>query len=229
MAGLTTTVPVRQLRTETGREGLRQAALDAGRTAPSDRTLRRWVQQGRIPHADVAEFAQRRAAIERLGPVAAVAQRIGRTPSAVSRYRSGKTNELRNDAAGTLRAARAQDTMRRAGVLRPDGTPKRATIRVKGRVGVRNGSEAGYDFRTRTMDFANSDVPFTVAESEALAAALVNDDHGRVGAILERHATLEYPENHATLEYPENKGFDVYSDESGFHSDAIENIHIDWS
>ncbi|WP_342661383.1 hypothetical protein Rruber_05143 (plasmid) [Rhodococcus ruber] len=220
LAGLTTTVSVRQLRTEIGREGLRQAALDAGRRAPSDRTLRRWVQQGRIPHADVNELAQRRAAIERLGGVAAVAQRIGRTPSAVSRYRSGKTNELRNDAASKLRDVKAQDTMQRAGVLRPDGTPKRATIRVKGRVGVRNGSEAGYDFRTRTLDFANSDVPFTVEESEALAAALANDDHGRVVAILERHATLEYPEN---------KGFDVYSDEFGFHFEAIENIQIDWA
>lgn len=58
------------------------------------------------------------------------------------------------------------------------------------------------------MDFAHSDVPFTVEESEALAAVLANDEHGRVGVILERHATLEYPEN---------KGFDVYSDKFGFH------------
>nr|WP_249354574.1 excisionase [Rhodococcus sp. USK13] len=27
--------------------------MDAGRTPPSDRTLRRWAQQGRIPHPDI--------------------------------------------------------------------------------------------------------------------------------------------------------------------------------
>jgi hypothetical protein len=84
--------------TELGNEGLRQAAIDAGRTPPSDRTLRRWAQQGRIPHPDVLERAQRRAAIERLGGIDAVAAKIGRPRSAVSRYRSGETNELRADA-----------------------------------------------------------------------------------------------------------------------------------
>ncbi|KLN70146.1 hypothetical protein ABM90_17055, partial [Rhodococcus erythropolis] len=74
LAGLTSKVSVRQLRTEIGKEGLRQAAVDAGRKPPSDRTLRRWAQQGRIPHPDVTERAQRRAAIERLGGIDAVAQ-----------------------------------------------------------------------------------------------------------------------------------------------------------
>ncbi|HEY9312913.1 MAG TPA: hypothetical protein VIQ49_11585, partial [Williamsia sp.] len=98
LAGLTSKVSVRQIRTQIGNDGLRQAAIDAGRTPPSDRTLRRWAQQGRIPHSDVAERAQRRAAIERLGGISAVAKKIGRSPSAVSRYRSGATNELRADA-----------------------------------------------------------------------------------------------------------------------------------
>jgi len=98
LAGLTSKVSVKQLRKELGNEGLRQAAIDAGRTPPSDRTLRRWAQQGRIPHPDVLERAQRRAAIERLGGLDAVAQKIGRSRSAVSRYRSRETNELRADA-----------------------------------------------------------------------------------------------------------------------------------
>lgn len=41
---------------------------------------------------------------------------------------------------------------------------------------MRNGSEQGYDYRVRTLDFANSDVPFTAEESRELAAALANDD-----------------------------------------------------
>lgn len=219
LAGLSATVPVRQLRSEIGNEGLRQAVIDAGRKPPSDRTLRRWAQHGRIPHPDVAELAQRRAAIARLGGVNAVAEQIGRTPSSVRKYMAGKTNELRNDAKSKLKAAKAEDTMQKAGILRPDGTPKVATIRVTGRVHVRNGDEAGYDYRTRTLDFGNSDVPFSVDESRELAAALANDDQARVVAILERHATLDYPEN---------KGFDVYGDQFGFHFDAIESLDVTW-
>ncbi|NHU43024.1 MULTISPECIES: hypothetical protein [Rhodococcus] len=219
LAGLTSKVSVKQLRKELGNEGLRQAAIDAGRTPPSARTLRRWAQQGRIPHADVLERAQRRAAIERLGGVDAVAAKIGRSRSAVSRYRSGETNELRADASKKLKNVKAEDIMKRAGVLRPDGTPKRAVIRVKGGVMVRNGADEGYDYRVRTLDFANSDTPFTSEESRELAAALANDDHARVVALLERHATLDYPEN---------KGFDKYSDQFGFHFDHIDSVHIDW-
>jgi hypothetical protein len=219
LAGLTSTVSIRQIRTEIGNDGLRQAAIDAGRTPPSDRTLRRWAQQNRIPHPDITELAQRRAAIGRLGGVNAVAKQIGRDPSSVRKYQSGQTNELRNDAKSKLNAVKAKETMRKAGVLNPDGTAKRAVIRVTGRVHVRSGDEAGYDYRTRTLDFANSDNPFTAEESEQLAAALANDDQPRVVAILERHATLDYPEN---------KGFDHYNDQFGFHFDAIDNIQVDW-
>ena len=220
LAGLTSKVSVRQIRTEIGKEGLRQAAVDAGRKPPSDRTLRRWAQQGRIPHPDVTERAQRRAAIERLGGIDAVAQKIGRSRSAVSRYRSGETNELRADAKKKLKNVKARDIMDRAGVLRPDGQPKKATIRVRVGVSVRNGSEEGYDYRVRTLDFANSDSPFSLDETRELAMALAGDDHARVVAILERHATMDYPEN---------KGFDQYRDTFGFHFDSIESVHIDWT
>ncbi|MFE7421003.1 hypothetical protein [Rhodococcus sp. NPDC057529] len=219
LAGLTSKVSVQQLCAELGNEGLRQAAIDADRTPPSDGTLRRWAQIGRIPHADVVERAQRRAAIERLGGIDAVAARIGRSRSAVSRYRSGETKELRADAGKKLENIKAQDIMKRAGVLRPDGTPKRAIIRVTGGVTVRNGADEGYDYRVRTLDFANSDTPFGCDESRELAAALVGDDHARVVALLERHATLCYPEN---------KGFDTYSEQFGFHFDHIDSVHIDW-
>ncbi len=67
LAGLTAKVPIKQMRSEIGNDGLRQAAIDAGAKPPSDRTLRRWAQQDRIPHTSIAELAQRRAAIARLG------------------------------------------------------------------------------------------------------------------------------------------------------------------
>lgn len=89
----------------------------------------------------------------------------------LSRYRSGKANDLRADAKKKLKKVKADDVMKRAGVLRLDGTPKKATIRVQGGVSVRNASEEGYDYRVRTLDFANSDVPFTAEEAGELAAA----------------------------------------------------------
>lgn len=49
--------------------------------------------------------------------------------------------------------------MKRAGVLRPDGTLKRAVIRVRGVVMVRNGADVGYDDRVRTQDFAKLRYP----------------------------------------------------------------------
>lgn len=141
-------------------------------------------------------------------------------PSSVRKYISGKTNELRNDARSKLKDVKAKDVMDKAGVLNPDGTPKIATIRVAGRVHVRNGDETGYDSRTRALDFGNPDVPFSAIELEALAAALANDDQARVVAILERHATIDYPET---------KGSDVYSDPFGFHFDTIDKIDVTWN
>jgi hypothetical protein len=61
--------------------------------------------------------------------------------------------------------------------------------------------------------------PYSAEESQALAAALANDDQARVVAILERHATLDYPEN---------KGFDAYGDQFGFHFDAVDKLDVTW-
>jgi hypothetical protein len=65
----------------------------------------------------------------------------------------------------------------------------------------------------RTLDFTNSESPFSVEEARELAGTLTNDDHARVVAILERHATMDYPAN---------KGFYQYSDAFGFHFDSNE-------
>lgn len=125
LAGLTSKVSVKQIRKEIGNNGLRQASIDAGRKPPSDRPLCRWAQQGRIPHIDVAERVQRRAASERLGGIGKVAKKISRSPSAVSRCRSGEANDLRADAKRKFKEVKDDDIMERVGVLRPDGTPKK--------------------------------------------------------------------------------------------------------
>nr|WP_287484576.1 hypothetical protein [Rhodococcus sp. (in: high G+C Gram-positive bacteria)] len=82
---------------------------------------------------------------------------------------------------------------------------------------MRNGSEEGYDYRVRVLDFANSERPFSLDETRQFAMALAGDDHARVAAILERHATMDYPEN---------KGFEQYGDSFGFRFDTIESVHI---
>ena len=172
---------------------------------------------GPYPACGCSRAAQRRAAIEHLGAVAA---KIGRSRSAVFRYRSGETNELCADASKRLTTVKAQDIMKRAGVLRPDGTPRRA-IRVRGGVLVRNGADEGYDDRACTHPrFRELGHPVHSSdESRELASALANDDHARGVALLERHAPLDYPEN---------KGFDKYSDQFGFHFDQIDSVHVDW-
>ncbi|BAH31524.1 hypothetical protein RER_08160 [Rhodococcus erythropolis PR4] len=111
-----------------------------------------------------------------------------------------RTNELGADAKKEFKNVKARDIMDRAGVLRPDGQPKKATIRVRGGVSVRNGSEESYDYRVRTLDFANSESPFSLDETRELAVALANDDHDRGVATLGRHATIDYPENKASID-----------------------------
>ena len=48
----------------------------------------------------------------------------------------------------------------------------------------------------------------------------------------EADAVVEVPlailERHATLDYPENKGFDHYGDQFGFHFDAIDKLDVTW-
>ena len=119
-------------------------------------------QQGRIPHADVVRHAQRGAAIERMGGVDVVAARIGRSRSAASRYRSGETNELGAEASKKLENVTAQDIMKRAGVLRPDGTPKTAVVRDLGGVMFRN---------TPTRDMTTGSAPWISRNSDTPSPA----------------------------------------------------------
>ena len=120
------------------------------------------------------------------------------------------------------KTSKPDDIMDRAGVLRPGRTTqKKPTIRVRGGVSVRNGSEEGYDYRVRTLDFANSDSPVqSQTKHENSPWRWPTTIMPGWWHILERHATMDYPEN---------KGFDQYSNDFGFHFDSIESVHIDWS
>ncbi|MCZ9635093.1 hypothetical protein [Rhodococcus sp. BH5] len=209
---------IRDVRTRIGAEGLRQAAIDAGRRPPSDRTLRRWVHDGRIPHPDVAANAQRRAAIDRLGGVRAVAAVVGRSPASVSRWQSGKTNQLRGAANRKLADARVSETLARAGIVDRAGNQRRAKVVVRATVHARSGDSIGYDYRQKKVmgfDGVGGDL-LDEGDSRALADAVARGDHAAAVAVLERHASLNYA------------NFDSFSDIDGMHFDSIESISIDW-
>lgn len=216
-----TTVSIHQARTEIGTDGIRQAALDAGKTPPSARTLRRWVQQNRIPHFEVADLVQRRALIQRNGGVDAFAAQVGRTRKTVLRYQSGKTKNLRGEGRNKLDLTRARDAAIRAGMLNPDGTGRVARIRILAGVSVASGVGYEYDYRARkSLDFGTSRIPFSEQESRELALALAANDDGRVVAILEEHATLNWSDTNP---------FDQYGEDMGFKFDDIESLEVDWS
>jgi DNA-binding transcriptional regulator YdaS (Cro superfamily) len=209
---------IRELRNQIGAAGLRQAAIDAGRRPPSDRTLRRWVHDGRIPHASVASNAQRRAAIDRLGGVQAVAAIVGRSPSSVSRWQAGKTNQLRGAANRKLADARVTETLARAGIIDRAGHQRRAKVVVQATVHARSGDAAGYDYRQKkvmSFDGVGGDL-LNETDSRMLADAIARGDHAAAVAVLERHASLNYA------------NFDAFSDIDGMHFDSIESITLEW-
>jgi hypothetical protein len=213
-------VSVRRARAEIGIDGIRRAAHDAGRTPPSARTVRRWVKEDRIPSREVADLVQRRALIERHGGVEAFAALVGRSRSSVLRYQSGKTRNLRGQGRKKLDLTRAQDAAKRAGMLNADGSARVARIRMRAGVSVTSGVGFEYDYRARKhLDFGTSRIPFSDQESRELALALAADDDGRVVAILEQHATLNWSDTDP---------FDEYGEDMGFKFDDIESLEVEW-
>ncbi|MFZ2173937.1 MAG: hypothetical protein WAW17_07870 [Rhodococcus sp. (in: high G+C Gram-positive bacteria)] len=214
---LTQTIDIREVRAELGNEGLRQAAIDAGRRPPSDRTLRRWGQQGRIPHADVAELAQRRAAVERMGGVKAVAEATGRTVSSIYKWQRGETQNLTGSAKWKLLDARTQDALKRAGALDSKGQLKTAVVTLTASVEIRYDSERGYDYRDKKVfRFDESTAPLSHEDTYTLARAIAIGDNATAVALIEEHASLNYA------------AFDVFSDAHGFHIDQVHDLHIRW-
>lgn len=213
-------VTIRQARDQIGIDGIRQAALDAGKTPPSARTLRRWIQQNRIPVPEVADLVQRRALIQRSGGVDAFAAEVGRSRSSVLRYQSGKTTSMRGPARRNLDLTKAQDAAKRAGMLNADGTARVARVRITAGVSVTSGVGYEYDYRTKkSLDFGISREPFSDDESRELALALAAGDDARVVALLEQHATLHWADSDP---------FDEYGDDMGFKFDDIDSLEVEW-
>lgn len=209
---------VADMRAQLGNDGLRRAAIAAGHTGrdgrgPSDRTLRRWAQNDRIPDARLAESVRRRAEVERMGGVKAVAAKTGRSPSSVRRWQAGKTKNLSGDANKRLADARVEQKMRQAGAIDANGRQKTAQVSIQGNVDMRHGGAKEYDYRTGKADTITLDH----TSSAQLGAALSRGDTAAAVSIIEQHAST----NHAA--------FTSYGDDEGWHYEEISELSVDWN
>lgn len=116
-------------------------------------------------------------------------------------------------------AAKLEQAVAAAGLRSSDGTDKRATVVVTGRLRVRYGYNDDSDYTAHAVDFGRSTEPMPQQVSLSLRDAIERKDYARVVAISERHATLHYPSAN---------GFTNYGDDEGFHFDSIDDIRIDW-
>lgn len=200
-----------------GYQGVRKAAVDAGRAPPSPRTFRRWKQHNRIPDERVADLVARRAEITRLGGVEGAAIQLGRSPSAVYDWQAGRTKSLRPDAQGRLVDAQAAQRLRDSGI---DTAQMRPIITFTADVHARTDG-GNYDYRmSKTFEFGGPQgldhTQMDPEQRQALGDALARNDHARATAILEEHASVNFA------------AFDAFDDDTGFHFDAITDFHIDW-
>lgn len=208
---------------------IKAAVKAAGGGTRSDRTIRRWKQNGRIPDSQVAELVRRRASIAELGGVKAAAQMLGRSPSAIYAWQAGRTHDLSKDAGKKLHRHEVLTAVRRhtqpAAVTKagqPGGAKAgllggaKPMLRITGRIGfVGNGTK--YPPRERTMDLSLAQWP--ERDVEELMVAINDREWVTVQQIIERVAT----EGWATG----GGGYDrQYDDQNGFRIESLDDAYF---
>lgn len=216
-AKFTTTVSVREARKNLGTEGIRAAAKAAGRTPPSERTIRRWIQQDRVPDSKTAQILQRASFVQRSGGVKELAKQLGRSENSVRRWKNGK-QELSGSAKTKLAKTKVTDVLKRRRAIDKHGVLKTPKITIKGDVDVRvAGSSYNNILTGRVMRFS-SDTATSLPghETLALVQALMEGDHAKALVILETHASLNYA------------AFDAFGGGDGFHFTNIADFQVSW-
>ena len=197
------------------------SAVAAGRKPPSKRTVRRWKQHNRIPDAKVAELIERRAIIERLGGVRAAAAALGRSTSAIYRWRSGASSAMRADARARRNEALALLRLANSGIDPSRGAPR---ISFTADVKVIWQGDVDYDYRESKafvigppdgQDYARGNSMSTPMIRE-FAIAMAQEDHARMVTILEEYTSTDVAD------------FGVYDNATGFHFDSVGNIRVSW-
>lgn len=224
---------VESIRAELGDKLIARVTRTVSGRAPTVSTIRRWARTNRVPSPAVASALERYRFVATQGGIDAVAQAIGRSPSAVRKWMNGRQGAFRGDAQEILerllaaeREARLDEELRRrmiaAGVMHPDGRIKTPTVYVVATVEIRVPGGNGYTYttqRTINLDPDSLDKPesgLDEAEARELAVAVALDRPEDVLSIIERKASLEYAE------------FDTYDNSTGIHIIDVDQITITW-
>ena len=136
----------------------------------------------------------------------------------MSRYRSGETNELRADASKKLKNVRAEDIMKRAGVLRPRRDTEDRGHPGQGWCLVRNGADEGYDYRVR---------PWT-SRTPTPRSALMSPANSPPPSRMMITPGSSPSSNGTPPSTTRRTRASTSSDQFGFHFDHTDSVHIDW-
>lgn len=212
---------VKEIRSTLGTSDIQRIVGATGKKPPSERTIRRWVQQDRIPDAHIAEILDRHRFVTETGGVAAVAAQVGRSASSVRKWVNGRQDNFRGSAKEDAARQRLEENMIRAGVMTSTGILKTVHISFVAVAEVRVPGPTGYTYSTKAREFRfdGSKYDSSILSREdtyELAVAVANGEHARVIAILESHASTRYAD------------FDSYDDENGFHISSISNLSMTW-
>ncbi len=205
-------VTVRAQIKRVGRDEIRKAAESIGRKPPSDRTLRRWSKNDRIPHDELGELVTRADQVQRAGGEEAAAQKWGRTARTVRAWKTNPNRDMRDDAQDKVEETDLADRRSAAGIPNVNGRiSKPATVNVSGDVWVK-GTSSSPTYEAHR----NVDKTLDMETTERVVEAREQGDEAAALAAIEEYLS----QNHAACE--------GYGDEFGWHMDNIDNFDVRW-
>jgi hypothetical protein len=181
-------------------------------TWPSDRTLRRWGQEGRVPDAALAEAIRRADQVARLGGVDEAARQLGRSRSTVYRWRRGE--KVGADTADRVSKRDTAERRSSAGIpVNSDGEViQPGWLNASGDVEVKGTSTSDTYERHRNIYGIQLDLETTRALVEARENG---DEQGALAAI----------EAYLSTDYAQCEG---YGDDYGWHFQNLDSFDVSW-
>lgn len=195
-----------------GRDEVRKAAEAVGRKPPSDRTLRRWAKNNRIPHPELRELVRRADQVQRAGGDEAAAQKWGRSVRTIRSWKSNPNHSLRDDAQDKVAETDLATRRSAAGIPNVNGRiTKPATVTVSGDVWVK-GTSSSPTYEAHR----NVDKTLDLETTERVVEARERGDEAAALAAIEEFLST----NHAVC--------DGYGDEFGWHWENLDSFEIRW-
>lgn len=197
-----------------GKDEIRKAAASVGGEEgwPSDRTLRRWAKNNRIPNGDLAELVTRADKVQRAGGDEAAAKKWGRSVRTVRAWKTTPDRELRDDAQEKVEETDLATRRSAAGIPNVNGRiSKAATVTVSGDVWVK-GTSSSPTYEAHR----NVEKTLDMETTERVVEARERGDEAAALAAIEEFLS----QNHAACE--------GYGDEFGWHWDNLDSFEIRW-